>query len=380
VGRRRRARQGARCCDQVRRALPRGHPSTTHAGYPRAISLTLPATLAACLALTAPPPRTASEEAALVIEARQCQGLSTAEVERLLAIELTTVAETGGIADPLTIELDCRGSVIEIAVRDPVTRKRLAREIPAPPPNAAGRERMVALAISQLFVASWLELLMPGDERPRPEPAVAPDAVDAARDLAEARVEQRSSGTGTLSLGVGARFHGLENDPLPVTRASLDGIAWLHPHWGLVASAAYEGGLARRSVGNVRVDAALFGAGAAFRWPADDRMVSLLAAVSLEAGYVRFAGEPRGGAVAGPPTDGMGGGVGLEVGPCVRAGLLRASLLGSVGFMLRRPEALVARSSSQVGDTTTYDFEDPVRLGGVWAGATLRLGLEIGDR
>jgi hypothetical protein len=48
--------------------------------------------------------------------------------------------------------------------------------------------------------------------------------------------------------------------------------------------------------------------------------------------------------------------------------------------MLRRPEAQVARSSSQIGDVTTYDFEDPVSLGGVWAGATLRLGLELGER
>jgi len=267
--------------------------------------------------------------------------------------------------------------VLEIAVRDPVTRKRLSREIPAPQPGAVGRERMVALAISQLFVASWLELLMPAEQRP--EPGAASDAVDAARDMAEARVEPRRRNTGTLSLGVGTRFHGLEGDALPVVRAGLDGIAWLHEKWGLVVSAAYEGGLARRIVGNVRVDALLLGAGATFRWPAS-HVVSLLAAVSLEAGYVRFAGEPRGEAVAGPPTDGMGGEVGLEVGPCVRAGLLRASLLGSVGFMLRRPEALVARSSSQAGNTTTYDFEDPVSLGGVWAGATLRLGLELGGR
>lgn len=342
--------------------------------------MTLPATFAVFLGLAGSSPGATPKEATLAVEARRCEGLSVAEVERLLALELTTVAETGGIAEALTIDLDCRDDVIEIAVRDPVTRKRLAREIPAPSTGAAGRERMVALAISQLFVASWLELLMPADERPKPEPEVDPGAVAAARDVAETRVEPRRRHTGTLSLGVGSRFHRLDDDPLPVVRAGLDGIAWLHPNWGLLVNASYEGGLARRSVGNVRVDALLLGAGAAVRWPADRHLLALLATVSLEAGYLRFAGEPRGDAVAGPPTDGMGGGVGLEVGPCVRAGLLRASLLGSVGFMLRRPEALVARSSTQVGDTTTYDFEDPVSLGGVWAGATLRLGLELGAR
>jgi hypothetical protein len=341
--------------------------------------LTLPASLAAWLTLVAPPTKSTSDEAALVITASECEGLSTAEVERLLAIELTTVAETGGIAASLAIELDCRGNVIEIAVRDPLTRKRLAREIPAPAPDAAGRERMVALAISQLFVASWLELLMPPDQRPQPEPEVDPNAVVAARDTAETKVEARRRSTGTLSLGVGTRFHGLDEEALPTVRTGLGGIAWLHPSWGLAARAAYEGGLARRSVGNVRVDAVLLGVGGAFRWHAD-HVVALLVAASLEAGYVRFTGEPRGQAVAGPPTDGMGGGVSLEVGPCVRTGPFRASLLGSVGFMLRRPEALVARSSTQIGDVTTYDFEDPVSLGGVWAGATLRLGLELGER
>lgn len=332
------------------------------------------------MAFAAPVSGAVPEEAALVVEARQCQGLSTDEVERVLAIELTTVAETGGIAEPLTIELDCRGDEIAIAVRDPVTRKRLSREIPAPAPDAAGRERTVALAISQLFVASWLELLMPADQRAAPEPEVAPGTVAAARELAEARVEAHRRTTGTIGLGVGSRFHAIDREPLPVVRIGLHGTAWLDPRWGLSMGAVYEGGLARRSVGNVRADALLFAAGAAFRWPADRHVAALLAAVSVEAGYVRFGGKPRKDAVAGPPTDGIGGGVGLEAGPVVRAGLVRASLLGAVGFMLRWPEAQVSRSSTQVGGATVYDFDDPVGLGGLWAGAILRLGLELGGR
>jgi hypothetical protein len=79
-------------------------------------------------------------------------------------------------------------------------------------------------------------------------------------------------------------------------------------------------------------------------------------------------------------TEGMAASAGLAIGPCMRAAMVHASLLGSVGFVLRTPEALVARSSTEVDGAKTYDLEDPVSLGGMWAGASLRLGLEVGRR
>ncbi|MCA9650015.1 MAG: hypothetical protein KC501_08910, partial [Myxococcales bacterium] len=94
----------------------------------------------------------------VVVEADRCIGLRSDEVGRLLDIELATVTTELRSGPPLEVLLRCEQERMTIEVVDPLTRKRLSRDIPVPLPEP-GRERVVALAISQLFAASWLELL-----------------------------------------------------------------------------------------------------------------------------------------------------------------------------------------------------------------------------
>ena len=113
-------------------------------------------TLAAWLVAAAPAPEAAPSR--VVVQAEGCEGLAPEEVGRVLDLELSMVTTEIRSGPPLEVGLACAGERLTITVLDPLTRKRLERDVPAPAPEP-GRERVVALAVSQLFAASWLELL-----------------------------------------------------------------------------------------------------------------------------------------------------------------------------------------------------------------------------
>src|SRR5690606_27993696 len=239
--------------------------------------------IAGWLVVTAP----AEVEAArpgprVTVRADDCQGLSQAEVGRLLDIELAMVTTEIRSGPPLEVGLRCEGERLTIEVVDPLTRKRLARDVPAPAPEP-GRERVVALAISQLFAASWLELLSASEPPPPPpdDHAPPPDeaAVEAARRVAE-RSTEREAEPGPprraleLMVGVGARGRALERDGrLAAARTELLLRGWPVPRVGWVAHAGWDGGQSSRRQGQVRGQAFTVGGGVA--WAARMRRVSV---------------------------------------------------------------------------------------------------------
>jgi len=91
------------------------------------------------------------------VDAERCAAIDPDEVQRLLALELVAVTQEIRVGPPLHVELACTGTTLTIAVFDPLTGKQLQRDLPMPAPDQ-GRERVIALAIAQLFAASWLEL------------------------------------------------------------------------------------------------------------------------------------------------------------------------------------------------------------------------------
>lgn len=291
-----------------------------------------------------------------------CGELDADEIARLLALELDDVVPQMRSGPPLRIELTCAAPILAIAIVDPLTDKRMARDVPLPS-DELGRERVIALAIAQLFAASWLELLLP---TPPPEatvlgePRPPAEAVAAARTSAAIGV-RRPERTLAILVGGIVRGRALERAPLVSGGAELDLRPWFGPG-ALVVRLGFEGTEVRRELGAVRAWIVSLGLGVAGRLRLSRRWhLGLAAVVSGALGRLRgvasMPGVPTGSILA--PT----GQLTLGLGPRLRLGSAALELDAELGGTLRAPEGLVTGGA-------------PVSLGGLWAGGALRVGFE----
>jgi hypothetical protein len=309
---------------------------------------------------------TEPERAHVEVSARGCGRLDAHEVARLLHIELLAVTEAIRSGPPLQVELACTVPTMAIAVADPLTGKRLSREVPMPA-DEPGRDRVVALAIAQLFAASWLELLMPPPPPPEqaaptgpPEPEPEPEAVEAARELAYGRVRVRPRSL-AFALAPVVRGRSLQRDALLTGGGELDLRAWFG-NAAVVVRTGVEAGAARRKHGDVRALAILLGIGAAGR-VALSRRWQLGGAAIASGGVARLRGTPSQAGVPSDSVTALTGQLALGAGPRLRLPPVAIELDLELGGMLRAPEGLVSGERS-------------VSLGGLWAGAALRVAIE----
>jgi len=300
---------------------------------------------------------------AIDIATMQCGDLGADEIARLLALELDDVVPQMRTGPPLRIELTCASPILSIAIVDPLTDKRMARDVPLPP-DEPGRERVVALAIAQLFAASWLELLLP---TPPPEAVVTTEprppakAVEAARSKAAATTRRPERSLSLLAAGV-VRGRALERAPLLSGGGELDVRTWFGAG-ALVVRLGFEGTRVDRELGSVRAWMLALGLGVAGRLRVGDRWTLGVAAVVSGAlgrlqGIASRPDVPTGSITA--PT----GQLCVGLGPRVRLG--SSALLeldAELGATLGAPEGLVSGAA-------------PVSLGGLWAGVALRAGFE----
>lgn len=303
----------------------------------------------------------------VVVRAQRCAELDSAEVGRLLDIELSMVTTEIRSGPPLQVALRCEPERMTIEVVDPLTRKRLARDIPMPTPEP-GRERVVALAISQLFAASWLELLTATEPPPPPADDATPppdaDALQAARRVAERSTEEPEPTLPRreleLLVGAGPRGRALGSAG-PLAGGRFEGVlrGWLSPSIGLVAVVGADYAQIYRRLGQVRGVALTAGGGLA--WGYRPGSVGVGGHVVLAGGWARVRGVPREPGVPAGSNAGLTGEASVGVGPRVRYGRLRFDVDGEVGAMLRPPIGLV-------------EGEAPMTMGGIWAGVVLRLG------
>lgn len=324
----------------------------------------------------------------VMVETSRCEGLRPNEVGRLLDIELAMVTTEIRSGPPLTVQLECSPARMTITVVDPLTRKRLSRDIPAPE-DAPGRERVVALAISQLFAASWLELLTATEPPPAPEtdrqPPPDPPAVAAARRVAERSLErapetdpERAPGTdpesepeGTtlrraleLMVGAGARGRALEGPGrLAGARTELRLRGWPEPRVGWIAQVGWDFGQSTRRRGQVQGNALTAGGGLAWnvRPGPVGNPVGIGGAIHVAGGWAWVRGVPQQPGVPAGTNAGVTGEAALGVGPRVRYRRLHLDLDAELGAMLRSPVGLV-------------DDGLAMTMGGLWAGVLLRLG------
>lgn|GEM_PF-1292792 len=308
----------------------------------------------------------------IVVFTEGCGALDSTEVGRLLELELRYVTAEIREGPPLQVNLVCDAERLEITVTDPLTRKRIERAIPAPP-EQAGRERIVALAISQLYSASWLELLLP----PPPaeieplEPPPPPSAVRAAKRTAiEETTPKRAY---EVLLGAGVRGRSLESgEPFAASRVDALFRAWLAPSVAVVAFAGWDFGQTLRGLGQLRGHAIAAGGGLGWRYN-PGQVAGVGGHILVGSGWARVAGRPssndaRPGSISGPTGELMTG-----IGPRIRSGRFRLDVDFETGAMLRTPEAQV--ETRDPGGSIVFD--EPVTLGGLWVGAVLRIGADL---
>jgi hypothetical protein len=214
------------------------------------------------------------------------------------------------------------GDVVTVAVRDAITGKRLAREVPLASVPRDARPLTVALAIDELLRASWVELALadaPASERaiPREIAALVPPTANAARrpwDLGAALAAEHF-GAGTMQTGVDV-----------IGRAAPTPQVFVHVALGLRG-----GTTAHATDGDVRSTALDADIGVDLVVPPRARRWEIALAVDGRLIRARFSGQPR---IDARGDDAAATAIYLGVGPRGSVRLTRAfglSLTGSFG-------------------------------------------------
>lgn len=294
---------------------------------------------AAVLADAAP----ASAAAAIRVDAQDCAGVDAREVERLLAIELETLAPAGSIE----VRLACAGAQLRMTARDPVLNRALVREVELGPPDP-GRDRTIALLVSQLFLTSWAEEFLehPVPRAPAPWPAERAPAATPRPPRWEARAAAgtRLRDWAAPALGVEVAVTGLRRAG-PVR---------------LLVTGGFERGAADRVGGSAAWTLAELGGGLGRTWRPDARL-QFATALTASAAWAQVQGQPASAAYAGGTVRGVVGQAAIAAGPQWVWTGARAGLDLELG-------------ATWPGATARISGDREVRLGGAWAGARLWVG------
>jgi hypothetical protein len=287
-----------------------------------------------------------------------CGGLRTARVEELLRLELATLVPTIVELPPLEVQFVCTGTRVDVTLADSITGKWVAREVALPPAPQADGERTLALAASELFLASWLEILIQKPEERTP--ARDPQVMVAAERAAERALPPRGPRI-TMDLLATARARHL-SEPIRTLGVALRIGPAKSESWQWFAGAGWEAGASQRDAGRAELNAGSAGLGVRWRWAG--RNVELGAIASVSALYLTLRGVPSSSAFYGATHGGVAG------------------ELGAGGFVLARIGALrlgaeISAGALSPGPIGRVDAEGRVTAGGLWAGAALIAGFSL---
>src|SRR5687768_11965167 len=175
-----------------------------------------------------PEPEARGEEPEIItVRSSDCADLDVGELQRLLNVELAPAPGDPRPAE-LALRVRCVDDRIDLSVVDPKTGKELERSIVAPPRNERGRERIIALAVSELFETAWLDLLVaPEPARIDPEPPPvepAPPPEPAPPSTTPPKPARRDA----ITIGVALAARRIQA-PLPTGGVALGYGGWLRP-------------------------------------------------------------------------------------------------------------------------------------------------------
>jgi hypothetical protein len=92
----------------------------------------------------------------LVID--RCERLDDVAVNRIFSADLGASVTTESAPDVTEVTIECEGSRVVVRVRDPISRKNLRRSFDSRSFGDRGESRLIAIAASELVLASWAEL------------------------------------------------------------------------------------------------------------------------------------------------------------------------------------------------------------------------------
>ncbi len=121
-----------------------------------------------------------------------CVPVDPRQLDRLLGIELGTSASASHAPSgtgPTHIDVGCVAAGIELHLFDALTRKEMVRVLSRESFKDASSTRLLALAIAEFVVASWVELRLPQKVEPV-GPAPSPSARSAAAQAVERKVPE----------------------------------------------------------------------------------------------------------------------------------------------------------------------------------------------
>lgn len=287
-------------------------------------------------------------DAAFVLSVHECDELDRAELLALLELELDDVAASFREHEPPLVELRCHDDALRVRIEDPVTGKAIQRSVPRP--DGAGAERTIALAVAQLYVTSWLELLTPSAEplpdRPLDERRAVERRARAAVAPALEAPPERDAALGEVLVFGGAGVRDLES-PLPTFVVAASARFAPSASWSVVAGVGLEHGVAGRTRGDVEVwlGHVELGVGVPVL-----REGPLTLDLSARAGVVlaRLVGRPHGDAVGGASLDDVGGRLVAGATATLALDALLLSAAVDLGVDLHLPEGQVSGERSVV--------------------------------
>lgn len=277
-------------------------------------------------------------------------------VQSLFLLELGTSDSPARQAEAeaeTKVEVGCDGELIVIEVHDPVTGKSLVRRIGAG--ERSGRERLLALAVVELLVASWIELEATPDPVVTPADTVADKGTqDSAREIVRGRLPSPAPWQTTLSVHGTASWNDavLGGAGIGVARHSPRGFGWS-------ADVTLQAGEDDVTLGAVSISS--IGISGAVHLRREVGPTHLSVATGARFSAVTMTGEPEGGDVLGGRVSGVAGGPLVRVAGEMRAGSFTAILSIESGYNALEMRGLV-------------DGEGETSIDGIWLGSVLAAG------
>jgi hypothetical protein len=303
------------------------------------------------------PPEATAGRSGVQVATEGCTTLRSARIEELLRLELATLVPIVNALPRLDVDFVCTGDQVQITLKDPVTIKLVTREVSLA--ASADPERTLALAASELFLASWAELLIP---RPDDQARASDPGVVAAKRAVERVLPTPKP---PPSVAIDLRAVGRERNfsaPIATLGAALRVGHAVCRLPQIFAEAAWEAGSVQRAPGRVDINAGAVGAGA--RWCTPIGISELGVFASVAALYVSIQGVADSQLYSGSHFDGFtaeaSGGVDVNI-----------------TFQAVRIGAAILAGVTAPGPGGAVSGEPTVRMEGPWAGAAVFAGLVL---
>ena len=293
----------------------------------------------------------------------ECADLDADTIKEIFVLEITQALPSPNNLTDMEIEIQCTESVIVIGIWDPLTDKKLERRLESAQSSPTGKNRVIAIAASQLYLASWLELLI---SHPLPTPsgdAPRETSVRAATNLVTELVVPKP-GPGEAALGAGARAHALNHDVLFTTHIGLHAGAWTVSKIGIFATTGFDFGRKSKTLGDVDAYKWSLGARAARKWQLHNTF-GIQLGIDAAAVYALLIGTSRLDEIVEGRVRGFSGEFSIHVAPLFTFGKIATCLMIEAGYGIDNPIAEVLDSVA-------------VTLGGVFVGANLTILLFFG--